>query len=178
MNSKKYERFKPDMYAKSIYTINYTKLKEKKIKILVYDFDNTIVEQKKYVVTEELKTLLNRLKKDFKVIVISNTIEKKKIDYFCKECDIEYVMNARKPFKFGYKKVKELSHTNSKQICMIGDQLLTDIWGAKRQGYYTVLVEPIHKQELFLTKFNRIIENKIFKKLKEYYNIERGKYYE
>lgn len=174
----KYERFKPDIYQKSIYTIPYQKLKKMGIEIIVYDFDNTIVEKNKYQVTKELKELLDKLKQDFKVIVISNTLNKNKISYFCKECNLEYVMNAKKPFKFGYNKVKDLTHTNASKICMVGDQLLTDIWGAKRQGYHAILVDPIHEKELIFTKANRIIENIIFKKLKKHFEIERGKYYD
>ena len=35
----------PNMYAKDIFKINYKKLKEKNIKVLLFDFDNTIIEK-------------------------------------------------------------------------------------------------------------------------------------
>lgn len=169
---------KADMYQKDIFSINYNKLKEMGIKVLVFDLDNTIIEKKKNVVDDKVKELFKRLKKDFKVIIISNTWNRKKIEYVSKELDIEYIMNARKPFKYGYNKAKGLSNTSVRNICMIGDQLLTDILGAKKMGYYCCLVDPIHQSELILTKFNRLIEYFIFKRLNKKYDIRRGSYYD
>lgn len=169
---------KADMYQKDIFSINYKKLKEMDINVLVFDLDNTIIEKKKNVVDDNVKELFKRLKKDFKVIIISNTWNRKKIEYVSKELDIEYIMNARKPFKYGYNKAKGLSNTSVRNICMIGDQLLTDILGAKKMGYYCCLVDPIHQSELILTKFNRLIEYFIFKRLNKKYNIRRGSYYD
>ena len=37
------QNFIPDMYQKSIYDIDYKKLKEKGIKCLLFDLDNTLV---------------------------------------------------------------------------------------------------------------------------------------
>ena len=36
------EKFVPDIYTKSIYTIDYKSLKNKKIKCLIFDLNNTI----------------------------------------------------------------------------------------------------------------------------------------
>ena len=168
--------YKADMYKKDIFSINYDKLKKIGIKVLVYDLDNTIIEKKKNVIDDKVKELFNKLKNDFKIIIISNTWNKKKIEYVSDELDVSYIMNARKPFKYGYKKAK-LSY-NSSDICMIGDQLLTDVGGAKKMGYYCCLVDPLHQSELIFTKFNRLIEYFIFKRLNKKYNIRRGSYYD
>lgn len=171
-------RFKPDMYKKSIYDIDYKKLKELGIKVLVFDFDNTIVENGNHIVTKELKDLFDNLKKDFMVFIISNTLNKIKIDKFAKECDVLYVMAACKPLSRGFRKVKQLEKVKKKEICMIGDQLVTDIWGSKRMGFFSVLVEPIKLNEIIFTKFNRFIEIFLFKKLEKKYGIKKGCYYD
>ena len=75
---------KADMYQKDIFSINYKKLKEMGIKVLVFDLDNTIIEKKKNVVDDKVKELFKRLKEDFKVIIISNTWNRKKIEYVSK----------------------------------------------------------------------------------------------
>ena len=56
--------------------------------------------------------------------------------------------------KFNYKK---------EQMCMIGDQLMTDILGANRYGIYTILVDPLGKKDLKVTSINRFFEKKILK---------------
>ena len=67
--------YKADMYQKDIFSINYDKLKKIGIKVLVYDLDNTIIEKKKNVIDDKVKKLFNKLKNDFKIIIISNTIK-------------------------------------------------------------------------------------------------------
>ena len=170
--------YKADMYQKDIYSINYKKLKDLGIKTLIFDLDNTIIEKGNYTVEKRLKDLFKSLKKSFKIIIISNTLHKTKIEKIANELELEYIMNARKPFSWGYKKAILLSDKKNNHICMIGDQLLTDILGAKRMGYYCCLVDPIKKKELIFTKFNRAIEYFLYKKLNKKYGIKRGNYYD
>ena len=172
------DRFKPDMYKKNIYDINYDKLKKNGIKILVFDFDNTIVEAGNHVISDSLKKLFNKLKKDFEVFIISNTLNVAKIDKFANECGVSYVYDARKPSSKGFKQVERLEDVKKDNICMIGDQLITDIWGAKRMGFFCVLVEPINNREWLGTKINRMFEKIIFKRLYKKYKIEKGCYYD
>ena len=49
--------FYPDAYQKSIYTINYDKLKENGIKCLLFDLDNTCVPYIDRTPTKKLKNL-------------------------------------------------------------------------------------------------------------------------
>lgn len=165
-------RFLPDMYRKDVYSINYKKLKEKGIKALLFDFDNTITEKGSIEVSNNLKKLFATLKKDFTVYIVSNSINSKKLNIICSKLDIPYIGNSAKPFKRGYKKLK-LNLTNN-EIAMIGDQLITDVWGANRMGYFSILIDPISEKEWIITKFNRLLENTIFKRI----NKKRGSYYD
>ena len=56
------EKFRPDIYQKSIYQINYENLKEKGIKCLLFDLDNTIIAYDRVKVSKELKELFIHLK--------------------------------------------------------------------------------------------------------------------
>ena len=51
------------------------------------------------------------------------------------------------------------------EIACIGDQLITDIYGANRLGLTSILVNPISPSEPLKTRFNRMLERKIIKKL-------------
>ncbi len=165
----------PNMYAKDIFKINYKKLKEKNIKVLLFDFDNTIIEKGNNKPPKELKELISKIKKDFAIYVVSNSLNNKKLEKVCRELKISYIGNARKPSKTGYKKLK-LEEIKENQIAMIGDQLITDVLGANRMGYYSILIDPITNNEHIWTKVNRKLENQILKKHKQ--EIERGKYYD
>jgi len=168
----------PDMYKKNIYDINYEKLKGMGVKTLIFDFDNTLVEKGKVKDYEKFKEFFKKLKKDFNVYIISNTIDKNKIEKFSKECDVKYVMFALKPLSRGFKKVKELDKMNPEEICMIGDQLFTDVWGSKRLGYHSVYLTPIAKDEHLITKFNRLFERRVFNRVLKKNKKEKGRYYD
>ena len=69
--------FYPDIYAKNIFEIDYEKLKDKGIKCLVFDLDNTLVQVKSSVADEKVKSLFTTLKrKKFMIILMSDSLRK------------------------------------------------------------------------------------------------------
>ena len=166
-------RFIPNMYKKDIFSIDYKKLKEKNIKVLLFDFDNTIIEKGSYTLDERVIKLFKQINKDFIIYIVSNSIEKTKVKTIAEKLGISYIIRSMKPFKIGFKKIK-IDNIKASEIAMIGDQVMTDVWGASRMNYFAILVDPIKDIEWFVTKINRIFERKIFKKNK----LKRGSYYE
>ena len=168
------KNLRPDIYKKNVFSIDYNSLKKKGIKVLLFDFDNTIIVKGKYSVDDKMIKLFKSLKKDFIVYILTNSIHIRKINMISKQLDTSYIKGARKPFKAGFKKLeKKLNKVKSNQIAMIGDQLMTDVLGGKKMGYLTILIDPINNDELLFTKINRLIEKREFKKN----NIKRGEYY-
>lgn len=164
-------KFIPNMYQKDIYSIDFKKLKQLGIKILLFDFDNTIIEKGNYEISEKAIKLFKDLKKDFTVYIVSNSFNSNKLKTICEQASLDYVLAARKPFKSGFNK---LNLSNSKEVAMVGDQVITDVFGGNRMNYFTVLIDPITSNELIFTKINRIFENMILKINK----IKRGSYYD
>ena len=161
------KKYIPSMYKKSIFDINYDKLKSIGIKCLIFDLDNTIALIDTKLIPEEVKTLFIKLKKDFNIVIISNNT-KKRISMFCDPIDTTFVSFALKPLTFGFRKIKNKFNYKKEQMCMIGDQLMTDVLVAKRLGLYTILVEPIHlHSDENSTKFNRRLERFVVKQLKK-----------
>ena len=79
--------------------------------------------------------------------------------------DIPYVYFAKKPLKCVFYKANEMFKIeDSEDIAVIGDQVMTDVWGANRSGMYSILVEPINENDIWVTKINRMFERKILKK--------------
>ena len=169
--------FIPDVYQKSIYTINYKKLKKNGIKCLLFDLDNTIAP---YKVTEpdvKVKELFARLEEDFKVIIISNS-PKNRIRPFKEKLNVDCAYSSKKPFKTKYKKILELYNFKIDEVACIGDQILTDILGANRMGFTSILVNRVTKYETIFTRFNRFFEKFILKKLAKKNLLVMGEYYD
>ena len=63
-------------------------------------------------------------------------------------------------------------------MCIIGDQLFTDILGGNKVGIITCLVNPITKEDFILTKIFRMMENYSFKRLEKKGHLKKEVYYE
>ncbi len=156
--------FKPDMYYKDIYQIPYKTLKEKGIKCLLFDVDNTCVGYHEKKPTENLNNLFQKINKmDFKIILFSNATKKRLQPFHQLSVDIHPF--SKKPFKKNFKKIIQKYHYQPQEICIIGDQILTDILGGNKVGIHTCLVEPLTKEDFIFTKLTRKIEKIILSKL-------------
>lgn len=157
--------FYPKSYFKNILEININFLLEHNIKAVLLDIDNTLIDYDNNIIIGLEKWVEDVKKHNIKLCILSNTNNKKKAEKMAKKLDIPYIYFAKKPFKFGFNRAKKVVNIeDSKNIAVIGDQILTDVLGANRCGMYSILVAPLKEKDIFVTKFNRIIEKRILKK--------------
>lgn len=168
--------FRPNMYKKNIFEIDYNKLKEQGITCLIFDLDNTLglIEHEKCPL--KTKKLLKELQKDFLILISSNNT-KKRIAPYLKDLGIGGVAFSLKPSTKGLRKIKKHYNLNKKEMVMIGDQIVTDILSGNRYKIMTILVDPLGEKDLRITGLNRKIEARIIKYYKKQGMFERGKYY-
>lgn len=158
------DKFVPTWYSKSIYDIDFNKLKSHNIKYILSDLDNTIVGYDIATPNEVASNLIKNVReKDFELILISNN-NFKRLNTFCSPCSLKFLSKAGKP---GSKRLTKflLDNKIDKDTCVfIGDQLLTDMWCAKKAKVKCILVEPLQKRESIKTFFNRKIDRRLRKK--------------
>lgn len=172
------DQFRPDIYQKSIYDINYQKLKNNGIRCLIFDLDNTIAPIDIEVPDKRLLEFFLYLEDlGFKTIILSNA-SKKRVTPFKEKCNIDSAFKSKKPWKGKYLKILNMYPYKDIEIACIGDQLLTDIYGANRMGFTSILVNPISKKEYLVTKINRRIEKIILKNFQKRGIFLKGQYYE
>ncbi|MCI8671764.1 MAG: YqeG family HAD IIIA-type phosphatase [Bacilli bacterium] len=171
------ENFIPDIYQKNIYDIDYHKLKKRGIKCLLFDLDNTLVPVKTDTPTKKVKELFHFLETDFKVIIISNSNRKRLIP-FKEGLNVDVAASAHKPFKKKYLKIMATYKFKEHEIAAIGDQLLTDIYGANKIGITSILISPIGEYEKFGTKINRFFEKFLYRRLKRKNILIKGEFYD
>ena len=169
--------FKPNIYCKDIFSINYKKLKNEGIKCLVFDLDNTLALIDEKECPEKTKKLIKKLQDDFIIFIISNNTNSR-IEPYKKELGIDAVGFAMKPLTRGLRKIRRLYKLKKKEMVMIGDQIVTDIISGKRFRIKTILVDPLGVKDLKITNLNRKIESYIINKYRKRGIFERGKYYE
>lgn len=170
--------FVPDMYQKSIYTIDYEKLFKDGIRCLLFDLDNTCVPFVEKKPSKKLKDLFDGLKDmGFKVIIFSNA-SKKRLEPFKNGLVVDCSYSSKKPSKRKFLKVLKMFNYDLSETAIIGDQLFTDIFGGNRVGIKTILVNPMSNKDLFVTRIIRILERRQYKKLGKRGILTMGKYYE
>ena len=125
-----FDRFFPDQYVASTYVIDFEKLYEEGVRGLIFDIDNTLVPHGAPA-DERAKALFARLKAiGFRCCLISNN-QKPRVEMFNKDIQVDYVYNAHKPSTRNYLRAMEIMGTDRRSSVFIGDQLFTDVWGAK-----------------------------------------------
>ena len=152
-----FDQFYPDEYVDSTYGIDFPALWEMGIRGLLFDIDNTLVPHGKPA-TEEAVLLFERLHAiGFEICLISNNQEPR-VTPFADAMKTKYIYNAHKPSGKNYGKAMELMGTDAGTTVFIGDQLFTDVWGARRAGIYSILVKPIHPKEEIQIVLKRYLE--------------------
>ena len=167
------KKFIPNEFHDSVYEIDFEALYKDGKRIILSDLDNTLISYDEFVPsTKNLEFFAMLEEIGFEIILLSNNIPSR-ISKYVENLDVIGFANARKPLNIGMKKAfKATSKPYRKdELIVIGDQLMTDVWGANRFGSYSILVNPIKKKtEKWYTKMNRRIEVKMIEKIKSKYN--------
>lgn len=165
-----FETFFPDEYVASTYVIPFEKLYEEGYRGIIFDIDNTLVPHGAPA-DERAKKLFARLKEiGFDCCLLSNNQEPR-VKMFNEEIQVHYICDAHKPSTKNYEKAMEMMGTDLKSTIFIGDQLFTDVWGAKRAGIRNFLVKPIHPKEEIQIVLKRQLEKIVLYFYKKQRNI-------
>lgn len=133
------------------------------VKAAILDIDNTLVEPHTPMADSRTKDFVKSLEDNgFKVCIVSNNIYER-AKKFADSIPVSFVCDKNKPNKKPFLMALDILKVDAKNVMVIGDQLLTDMWGANRMGMVPVLVKPVCDKEGKFVKFKRIIEKRVLK---------------
>lgn len=151
------ENFYPDEYLDSTYVIDFEKWYEKGYRGVIFDIDNTLVPHGAPA-DERARELFQRLKSiGFQCCLISNN-QLPRVKPFADAVGALFMEDAHKPSRKGYRFAMQKMGTDRTNTIFVGDQLFTDIYGAKRTGITSILVKPIHPKEEIQIVLKRYLE--------------------
>ena len=152
------ERFYPGEYVDSTYAIDFDRLYEEGYRGVIFDIDNTLVPHGAPA-DERACALFAHLKElGYHCMLLSNNKEPR-VKSFAEDVKYaDYIFKADKPSVKGYEEAMRRMGTTKETTLFIGDQLFTDVWGAKRSGIRSILVKPIHPKEEIQIIFKRQLE--------------------
>ena len=161
------QKFYPHMIVDKVQNINLEMLKEKNIKGLILDIDNTLVPNHVKEADKGAVDWIEKVKSSgFKACIVSNA-SKKRVVKFNERLKLHAIHRASKPGTAAFRKALELMELEEKEIAVVGDQIFTDIYGGNRLGAFTILVDPIDsKTEFIFVRFKRLFEKLVLKSYK------------
>lgn len=159
------ELFQPDLYVPSLWTIPLAMLKDRGIRGLIIDLDNTVTEWGRATLNPEVRAWFARLKEvGLKACLVSNNRDAR-VQKVALALGIPGISRAGKPRRRAFYQAMVALGTGAGDTAVIGDQVFTDVLGGNRLGLFTVLVQPIDRHEFIGTRMVRQVEKLVTRRL-------------
>jgi HAD superfamily phosphatase (TIGR01668 family) len=149
---------RPDYSYESLYHIGPEDLKTKGLKGLIVDLDGTTLEYGGAFLSHEREAwFFSLLHSGIKICLVSNNASAR-VKNISDCLRVPCVSNAMKPLKRAFRKGLEALDLPASQVAVVGDQILTDVWGGNRAGLITILVPPLGYREHWWSRIIRRVE--------------------
>lgn len=160
-----YKKLCPDLRVASIYGIDLQQLWDDGLRGVIFDLDNTLIEWNNNCPAPELLHWMQGVKeRGFKVCLLSNN-SAQRVEAVARHLEVPFFAPARKPLRRVFREALRSMELEPRQTAMVGDQMFTDILGGNRLGMYTIWVNPISSKEFLGTKFTRMLEKAVQRRL-------------
>jgi len=160
------EILSPDFAYKSVFDIDYDVMIKKGVKNVIFDVDNTLVDRMSHNPEWKVKKLLRELKeKKLNIYLVTNSSKLKRMIRVSSFLEQSVIMMAFKPFPWIYKKLKLKYKLSGSNTMCVGDQLFTDVLGARLNGFISIYVFPMAKEISLIRKIYIATEQLIVKSL-------------
>lgn len=161
-----FERFYPHKLAGNVFELGVDFYISQNIRGVIFDIDNTLVTHDTARPPKEIADYFRSLREaGIRCGVVSNNYADR-VEPFCKDLGVPFISRAWKPFKKNLRAMQKTLSLDSKNICLVGDQIFTDIYGGRRMGFYTVLVTAVGENETGFVAFKRIFEKAVLDEFK------------
>ena len=166
-----FKKFYPDEECSSTYEIDFEKYYAEGYRGVIFDIDNTLVPHDAPADKRAIRLFRHLKKIGFKCMLLSNN-RRSRVEKFNDAVKADFIHFACKPAKRGYLKAMEIMGTKPENTFFVGDQIFTDVWGAKRVGIHSILVRPMNPKEEVQIILKRLPEKILLK----FYHRRKRKY--
>ena len=164
----------PDARFSGITAISSEYLRSHGIRALVLDIDNTLALHDDPALPPDIAAWLAARKAEGILLAVSSNNAEERVAPFARRIGVQWVSKAHKPAPEGCRRAQALFGVPKQQMALIGDQLFTDILGARLFGIRALLVRPLAPDHIWYIRLKRVLE----KPLLWYYEKKGGPFYE
>ena len=147
----------PKLVTPRVTDITADFLQQKGIRLLMLDFDNTIVPYTTSKPTREMEDWLKEMQTSSVAVCVVSNSHKDRVKIFCKQYGIDCITRAKKPFSKGIRECLDKYGFDPSECALAGDQIYTDVLGANCAGLYSIRVEAISNHNVPL-KLRHLLE--------------------
>jgi len=152
------ERFRADQHVDSLPEVSLDALARAGIRGIVVDLDNTVCAYHRPELAPGVAEWVAAARdRGFSLVLVSNNFSER-VALVGAQLGIPVVPNALKPLPFAFLRALKLLRTPRRATVVIGDQLFTDVLGAKLVGCHTILTTPLVAHDFPLTRVLRFLE--------------------
>ena len=147
----------PNVQAGAVTELTADYLLGQGIRLLMLDFDNTIVPYTTDIPTEDVARWLEKMgASDVRLCVVSNS-RKDRVKIFCGHYGMDCITHAKKPFSKGIRECLSKYGIPASRAALVGDQIFTDTLGGNGCGVRPILVKAIDNHNFWL-KARHVLE--------------------
>lgn len=165
----------PNRYFDKKEDIPFETYYERGYRGVIFDIDNTLVPHDAPADQSAIRLIRYLREIGFQICLLSNNDEKR-VASFNEPLQVHYIHKANKPFREGYERAMEVLGTDRKHTLFVGDQIFTDIWGARRTGIFSILLDPINPREEIQIILKRIPERYVKWNYRRRHNLKKGEF--
>ena len=153
----------PDAYARRLSDISLDGLAGQGVRGIIVDLDNTLVAYRAPIVAPEVSQWVQAaLAQGFRVVLVSNNWSER-VAAFGDHLGVPTVPSAMKPLPLAFVRALRTLGTPRGATVVVGDQLFTDVLGAKLMGLRAILTDPISESGFITTRIMRVVERALLK---------------
>ncbi len=150
--------FRPDGYAARLSHVSLDELAAGGYLGIIVDLDNTLIGYgQEHLAAEDAAWIAAARARDFRICLVSNNFNAR-VQRIGTQLGVPAIPNALKPLPHGFAAALRVLGTAKRHTIVVGDQLFTDVLGAKFSGLHSILTEPLVAKDWLGTRVLRMLE--------------------
>lgn len=150
--------FQPDDLFRDVTHITPQYLRERGIRALVLDVDNTLTDYGSQHLPAEVKNWLEQMQQAGIALTLSSNNFRRRVKPFADRLGLGFVAFSLKPLPLGLHRAGKRLGTPKAQMALVGDQIFTDCLAANLYGITMLQVLPRPADTRWNTRLKRRLE--------------------
>jgi HAD superfamily phosphatase (TIGR01668 family) len=153
--------FRPDAFARRLQAISLDNLAARGFRGIIVDLDNTLVGYgQDEIAAADIAWIAAARARGFGICLVSNNFDDR-VRRVAGSLGVPAIPSALKPLPTGFWQALTILGTPKNRTVVVGDQLFTDVLGAKLLGMHAILTEPLVAKDWLGTRILRFFERMV-----------------